>query len=169
MRILGAALAACCLWAMLAGCHGEPAAPKPLAMVDLMTFGAPARLALSGIEGLERDEAGMWRWGLGPQTSFRFFALAAKPYVLRFRLMNPIPDQTISITLNGRELASYGPLPAVKWLTPSVADAVRFTAKAGENVLTFGYADWNGRQTVYMPTDQRPLATVFLAFVLYAE
>ncbi|MHC1791473.1 hypothetical protein [Solidesulfovibrio sp.] len=150
------------------GCR-ESAAPPPLEMVDLFTFRQPTRLALSGIEGQERDEAGTWRWLLGPRAVARFQAQRSRPYSLRFRLMNPLPEMVITVSANGRVLATYGPLPAARWLAPSVDAALTFDAVAGENELAFAFSDWNGRDVVHMPTDKRPLAAVFLEFVLYAR
>ena len=168
MRLRLLAAAGLLLLGLGLGCR-EAAGPPALDMVDLFTFRQTGKAALTGIEGLERDEAGSWRWLLGPEAVVRFRADRARPYTLRFGLMNPLPGQVVTVSANGRKLAAYGPLPAVKWLTPSVAAALTFEAVAGENELRFDFGDWNGRAVVHMPTDKRPLAAVFLEFLLYAR
>ncbi|HML54008.1 MAG TPA: hypothetical protein PKC79_07925 [Solidesulfovibrio magneticus] len=143
--------------------------PVALTMLDLFTFRQPTPAVLTNIEGLEHDEKGAWRWLLGPEGRVAFACDAARLYTLRFRLMNPLPDQVVTVSLNGQVLATYGPLPRVGWLEPSVAAALTFEARPGENVLAFAVSDWNGRTVVHMPTDARPLAAVFLDFLLYAR
>ncbi|BAH73934.1 hypothetical protein [Solidesulfovibrio magneticus] len=164
--------AATCVLALLLalavlGCDSRR--PAPLAMLDLFTFRQTTPAVLTNIEGLEHDEKGAWRWLLGPEGRVAFASDAARPYTLRFRLMNPLPDQLVTVSLNGRVLATYGPLPRVGWLEPSVAAALTFQARPGENVLAFAVSDWNGRTMAHMPTDARPLAAVFLDFLLYAR
>ena len=149
------------------GCESRQ--PAPLTMLDLFTFRQTVPAALANIEGLEHDEKGAWRWLLGPEGRVAFHSDAARPYTLRFRLMNPLPDQVVTVSLNGQVLATYGPLPRVGWLEPSTAAALTFEARPGDNVLAFAVADWNGRTVAHMPTDARPLAAVFLDFLLYAR
>ena len=150
------------------GCR-EASRPPALDMIDLFTFRQTTLATLSGIEGLERDAGGSWRWLLGPEATLRFRADRARPYTVRFELMNPLPGQVVTVSANGRKLAVYGPLPAAKWLTASMTAALTFEAMAGENELRFAFGDWNGREVVHMPTDKRPLAAVFLGFLLYAR
>lgn len=102
-----------------------------------------------------------WRWGLGPETviHLRRGTRARLTYVFA----NTLPDQGVTVTLNGKPLAVHAHLPPLSDSTRDkglVHGEVEFTAEAPVNRLNFVYADWNRRQTTHAE-DSRPLGVVF--------
>ena len=63
---------------------------------------------------MESNGKESWRWAIGPATRIKFYADPALPdqtrqLLLKFAFKNgvPIPDQTVTIRLNGKDIRRF--------------------------------------------------------------
>lgn len=119
---------------------------------------------LHGIEGIERDDNGNWRWINGSEANYEFDSLEEAEGVLRMLISNPIPNQNVAITVNGSEVANKQNMPYGKWLdTPeSIEVPVRFVP--GKNQVKLIFGKWNHRtpEETFSLADPRPLSAALL-------
>jgi hypothetical protein len=127
----------------------------------------------TGIEGVEHDAHGSWRWGEGPHTLLRFHTPTPRPIRLDFRVNNPFPDQKLVISCNGQVLRELDGLPPQPWMRAWTSVDLSFLSRAGDNELRISYGKWNGKAEdggtiVLNAQDKRPLAVAFERLLLNA-
>lgn len=139
--------------------------------VDLFVTEVRDDIEVEGLSDLESNNKESWRWAVGPATRIRFYVDPASPEQARQRLLKfafkngvPIKDQAVTIRLNGKDVRSF----SVQEIdTSNQVDAeVMLTAKAGSNILTFVYGDWNHGKQNYGSNDPRKLAVVVMCLSL---
>lgn len=124
----------------------------------------PKELVTVGLEPVESSGASSWRWGLGPKTEMLFSLPHPVNIILTVEYAPLPPGQTATVIFNGtvlENLANTAP--------GTIYRQYVLPGRKENNVIRIDYQDWNGRQTVYVPADSRPLAVAFtklgLAFV----
>ena len=127
----------------------------------LATAGTDAGVALEGLGGIEKEGGHVWRWARGPQSSLTFEAGGATELNLEFTLDNPVPDQTVRVVVNGREVQAYRNLPANAWHNPSLDERLSIPVTPGKNNITFAFTAWNHQGADFAPADPSPLAGAF--------
>jgi hypothetical protein len=128
-------------------------------------------ISVEGLSGLENNEKESWRWALGPKTRIKFYIDPGLPHqarqlLLQFGFKNgaSIPDQTVTIRLNGKEIRRVS---SEEITGPKQIDAdAALTAKKGLNVLEIIYQDWNRGKKIYAAHDPRELAVVVMRLAL---
>lgn len=123
-------------------------------------------IAVKGLGGLERDAAGSWRWGLGPETEIGFHLPATGEVRLDLGLCNLIKGQTVEILANGRVVGRLDTLPRQAWLREETRTSFCFEGRAGPNTVTLRYALWNRHGAEVSPTDAAPYAAAITRLIL---
>lgn len=129
------------------------------------------RLNEAGIEGVERDGVGTWRWAEGPETRVLFYTQMSQQIVLDLSLNNPFPDQRVWIEFNGEMVKDISNMSAHPWLQEWTNIYLPLQSRVGNNELVIHYAKWNGKggpegQIVLNELDKRPLSLAFGRFLL---
>jgi len=115
-------------------------------------------LVEAGLNAHEEDARGVYRWGLGPESQLFFVPDKPGRYILDMAGWSPLPGQKIDVLLDGAPVASLE-LPEAD--RPASATA-RFTAEAGNRLLTLRYSRFNhGPGGAFAPDDGRHLAAAF--------
>lgn len=139
--------------------------------MDLFTNEAHDDISVERLGGLESNDKESWRWALGPETRIKFYVDPASPdqarqLLLKFSLKNaiPIPDQTVTIRLNGKVIRHFSSkeIGVQKLIDVDVA----LVARKGVNILEIVYHDWNHKKTIYATHDSRELAVVIMRLAL---
>jgi hypothetical protein len=116
----------------------------------------PTELVSVGLEPVESDMGERFRWGLGDKTELIFSLPHPINIILTFEY-SPLPqNQAVSVYFNGiflETISSVQPGTVYRQYT--------LPGRKENNVIRIDYQDWNGRQTVYVPGDSRPLAATF--------
>jgi hypothetical protein len=128
-------------------------------------------LVVSGLSGLESNGKESWRWAVGPSTRIKFYmdpilSDDARRALLKIGFKNgvPIPDQSVTILLNGTEIRRFTPEEiGLRELTEA---SILLYAKSGVNNLEISYEDWNHGKKSYGSNDPRKLAIVIMEFSL---
>lgn len=146
---------------------------EPGLLFDLMRPAAlPEDVRLSGIEGLERGDGHAWRWVLGPTAELAFASETAGPAVLRLRFSNPIPDQGLTVSVNGRRAGGMAGLPFARWMEDQRTLDVPLALAAGVNRVELAFSrhacDPADPSATFSATDKRPLAMALTGCSLYA-
>jgi len=142
-----------------------------LPTINLMGGSEPEHILVSGLSGIESNGKERWRWATGPATRIRFYVEPTLPdkkrqVALKFSFKNgvPIPEQTVSIRLNGNNIRRISSKEIVGQNLVDV-DMV-LSLKKGNNVLEFLYEDWNYGKKTYAAHDPRKLAVVVMRLSL---
>lgn len=115
-------------------------------------------LVEAGLNAPEEDARGAFRWGLGPESQLFFVPDKPGEYVLDMAGWSPLPGQKVDVLLDGAPVAALE-LPEAEKLASAAA---RFTAAAGNRLLTLRYARFNhGPGGAFAPDDGRHLAAAF--------
>lgn len=120
---------------------------------------APDRIVLVGFDAPERNEASVWRWGLGPKSELLFSLPKAANCTLTFQFFTFLQTQTVTIYCNDQLLEK---VPMHK--DEVVYRRYRLPLHKTNNVIRFVYDDWNGRDSAVpraAPNDKRSLAICF--------
>ena len=150
-----------------------PTVPNPAEMrtINLISNEEPEDILVDGLSGLESNDKENWRWALGPATRVKFYvdpALSnqARQVLLKFAFKNgmSLPDQTVTIRLNGTEIRRYSS-DEIAQHELTVANVVLNTKK-GVNQLEISYGDWNHGRKSYGSNDPRKLAIVVMGLSL---
>ena len=120
-----------------------------------------ATVQTTGLRDIEFDPAGKWRWAVGPESRISFRQQQARPMRLEFAISNPLPGQSIVLSINGQEVKRYDNLPATPWLAATLSESLPFDAQAGTNEIVFTYSLQNGRGATLGSSDQTPYAVSF--------
>ena len=124
--------------------------------------------SMLGLDVLESNGTQLFRWSYGPETILRFPLGQGQPLQFDCNARSPIPGQTVTFVLNGREIpecsASLG--PAYSRATCA------FVAPAGDNVLALRYGLYNHGSSgnaleTFEKDDPRPLAASYTVFRLH--
>jgi len=154
----------------------HPVAGAPLA-VSLTTFPKPnpgdllnlvtmdKSIAVQGLGGIERDQMGKWRWGMGPETEITFDLPAPGEVEFDLRFCNIIEGQQMAILANDEKLADLKNLPKQAWLRDT-RTVLRFQGNAGRNTFTIRYGLWNRYGAEVSQTDATPYALAFTGLTL---
>ena len=138
--------------------------------IDLLGGEKREDFIVTGMSGVESNGKESWRWATGPSTRIKFYvdpALpeAARRYLLKLAFKNgaSIPEQTVTIRLNGKDVRYFS---SEEIAMHELTDAgVTLTAKEGANVLEIVYHDWNhGKKDI--SNDPRQLAVVVMRLSL---
>lgn len=129
------------------------------------------QLEEKGIEGLESDDQGTWRWAEGPATTVSFATEESKWVTLDMKINNPFPGQELTLVFNGEPVYKLANIPAQKWLQEHTILNFTLRSKPGNNELLIQYGKWNGKsephgQVILNSQDKRPLAVAFEKFLL---
>lgn len=135
--------------------------------VNLINSEEPEDVLVGGLSSLESNDKESWRWALGPATRIKFYIDPAWPdqarqLLLKFAFKNgvPIPDQTVTIRLNGKDVRHFSSEEI--GIQKQVDVDVALTAKQGLNVLEIVYQDWNHGKKNYGSNDPRQLAVAVM-------
>ncbi|MCF7966202.1 MAG: hypothetical protein K9L79_11775 [Methylobacter tundripaludum] len=135
--------------------------------VNLINSEEPEDVLVDGLSSLESSDKESWRWALGPATRIKFYIDPAWPeqarqLLLKFAFKNgvPIPDQTVTIRLNGKDIRHFSSEEI--GIQKQVDADMALTAKQGLNVLEIVYQDWNHGKKNYGSNDPRQLAVVVM-------
>ncbi len=132
-------------------------------------FGAcspKSHIDVSGLDDIEIDPLGKWRWAYGGTIGLKFTAEAGQRLRIEFAINNPIPSQGLSILANGQDVYSVKDIPAQKWLVEKVEGTCQMTAKAGENQVNLVFSKGNHQGFDFAPADARPLNGAVLHLVI---
>ncbi len=139
--------------------------------IDLLSGKKHEDIIVAGLSDLERNEKENWRWAIGPATRIKFYVDPALPdqalqLLLKFSFKNgvPIPSQTVTIRLNGKDLRHFSSEEI--GIQKQVDAAVALAAKKGGNVLEIVYRDWNHGKNNYGSNDPRQLSVVVMRMSL---
>jgi len=132
-------------------------APKPQASYD-----SALPVAVTGLDVLESNSLGDFRWGRGPETAIAFRVDQARQLSLEMDVKSPIAGQHLDILLNGKVIGETDlpPQRQNRNLTVPVQ------AQPGDNTLALRYRYWNhgehgpGDET-FEKDDPRLLAATF--------
>ncbi|MBI5084595.1 MAG: hypothetical protein HZB13_08365, partial [Acidobacteria bacterium] len=133
--------------------------PKPVD-IDYLSRRLTLSNSTAGFGDVETLSGATVRWAYGPEATLLFHEPTASSVSLQFAFSSPLPAQTVTVLLNGRELGLY---PA------AVASTLDFTLPAGPSQLIFKTTAWNGNPSSFSPTDARPLAILFSRLHLAAR
>jgi len=135
--------------------------------VNLINSEESEDVLVGGLSSLESNDKESWRWALGPATRIKFYIDPAWPeqarqLLLKFAFKNgvPIPDQTVTIRLNGKDIRHFSSEEI--GIQKQVDADMALTAKQGLNVLEIVYQDWNHGKKNYGSNDPRQLAVVVM-------
>jgi len=131
-------------------------------------------IVVSGLSGLESNGKESWRWAVGPSTRIKFYmdpilSDDARRALLKIGFKNgvPIPDQSVTILLNGTEIRRFTPEEiGLRELTEA---SILLNAKSGVNNLEISYEDWNHGKKSYGSNDPRKLAIVIMQLSLQLQ
>lgn len=131
-------------------------------------------IVVTGLSGLESNGKESWRWALGPATHLKFYMDPVLPdtdrqLLLKFAFKNgvPIPDQTVTIRLNGKDVGHFTS-EEISSQELTHAEAV-LTAQKGVNLLEIVYQDWNHGKKHVGANDPRKLAVVVMRLSLQQQ
>lgn len=124
----------------------------------------PPHIRTTNLGPLETDVSGIhFSWALGPEMKINFVTPLGREMKLSFRVTNPIPGQSIKITVNnGEHIKVLENLKAQPWITGSTSESFVFHSRPGDNSIYFIFSDWNNSKTTFAPQDGRPLAIAFM-------
>lgn len=130
-------------------------------------------VAVRDLSQVEAAPEGSYRWGSGPETALRFKVARAGQIRLELGLNNPIPGQSVTILLNGKEVRRLDNMPPHPWLKNPEHLSIDMDAQAGENTVLLRYDLWNGKfpaphHASFAPGDGRKLAMAFTRLRLLA-
>ncbi|GFK95167.1 hypothetical protein NNJEOMEG_03025 [Fundidesulfovibrio magnetotacticus] len=123
---------------------------------------AKSRIHVSGLDDIEIDPLGKWRWAYGGMIGLKFTAEAGQRLRIEFAINNPIPGQGLSIQANGVEVYKATDIPAQKWLVEKREGTCQITAKAGENQVNLVFLQGNHQGFDFAPADARTLNAAVL-------
>jgi hypothetical protein len=129
--------------------------------IDLFKSPEPEDILVEGLSGLETNGENSWRWALGPATRLKFYVDPTLPeearrLLLKFAFENGIPNQTVTVRLNGEDIRRFSSEEI--GIQKAIGAEMALQAKTGMNLLEFVYSDWNHGKTDYGPNDPRKLA-----------
>ena len=131
---------------------------------DLMQ-GNPPGVASTGIRGVEHDNGLSWRWIDGPSACLNVHMSMARKVIFRFAVLNPIPDQSLTLRLKGRQETLFKNLPSMVWGQVFRGEIILELDK-GINTICFDSRDYNHRGTTFAPADPAPYAMAFTEFTI---
>jgi hypothetical protein len=135
---------------------GEPPSIH-LRRIDLLEEVSPAELVLSGLGPRTTRSGRFQRDGLGPASTLTFRNASAQSARLDLDVASLVPGQGLEISVNGYSVSQSPRLDEAEvWRTE-----VTVPLRAGRNVVAVRYQEWNGREEIFFPADQRPLAGRF--------
>jgi hypothetical protein len=153
----------------------KPYAPHVLTTkfpLDLFSKEARDDIEVTGLSGLESNDKESWRWATGPATSIKFYvdptlSGQTRQFVLKLAFKNgvPIPDQTVTIRLNGKSIRSFSTKEV--GIQKQLDTEISLTASKGNNTLELVYKDWNHGKKDYGSNDPRKLAVVVMNLSLH--
>lgn len=139
--------------------------PVPGDLFNLVTMNAS--IAVQGLGGIERDPAGTWRWGLGPETEISFTLPTPGEVQFDLRFCNVIEGQHVEVLANGEKMMNLANLPKQAWLNEDTQAVLRFNGHAGRNTITLRYALWNHHGTEISQSDAMPYAMALTGLTLH--
>lgn len=120
----------------------------------------PAGTTFHGVEGIEKDGKGAWRWMTGPEAEFEIESPEDCSGVLSLRMSNPIAHQGLCIYVNGMKVGERHGIPYGKWLESSEVLDVPVALRGGGNQVRLVFDKWNhqGPEQTFAPADPRTLS-----------
>lgn len=133
----------------------------------------PAGLTAEGFSGYEklgdkRHPTEEWRWAVLPSSKLTFEVEGESKLVLGARFKTPLYDQRVTVSVDGKDVATWTELP----INTPVERSATMRVGPGKHVLTLAYAHGNAkppRGQVFAEDDPREMTVMFHSLTLRAE
>jgi hypothetical protein len=116
----------------------------------------------TGIHEVEQEGNNSWRWAVGPIATIAFDAPPCKESILmHFAINNPLPEQTLEISINGNEIYTSGCLPSHPWMSQFFESEIHIPVQPGRNIIQYTFSKQNSVNTVFNEVDKTPYSVAF--------
>jgi len=122
----------------------------------------PEKMVTVGLDSIETNEFGTWRWALSEKSEMIFSLAREKTLLLTLKYVAIMPDQEVSIFFNGVKMETIRGNEGGE----AVFRVFSLPGRHGDNVIRFVYSAWNKKNRLLIPGAERPLAVRFTVLQL---